>query len=330
MTEITIKELRALCTKALLKTGLSQEDVDITVDHYLENEVSGKTSHGMVRATRVPSAIEQFGLPIKAPEITKDQGNIVSIEGHMNMGPALGKAVLDTSIIRTKQHGLSIVGGSHYISNSGSMAYYLRRLTKEGLIGFMSCNSDSLVTAPAGTERLIGTNPIGLGIPSANGEDFIADFATSAIAYGKILVAQANDEDLPEGCLVDKEGNPSTNPQDAFSDGAILPLVDYRGFALGLFVEMISMLFGADVLQKDDFGKDGLFIIALDPSKLDDNFAQRVSHILNYIRNSPPAPGHDSVSIPGDRSSGVYRENLDKGSINVADKTLAKLIQLTE
>jgi LDH2 family malate/lactate/ureidoglycolate dehydrogenase len=208
------------------------------------------------------------------------------------------------------------------------MAYYLKRLTKQGLIGFMSCNSESMVTAPAGIEPFIGTNPIGIGVPSEQGDDFIADFATSAIAYGKVLVAGAKDEALPEGCLVDKDGLPSTNPKDAYEEGAILPLADYRGFALGLFVEMISMMFGGKVLHRDPYGKDGFFIIAIDPSKLSDGYAAQVSTVLNHIRQSPPAPGHDSVSIPGDRSAAILAETLKRGTVDVADKTLQNIKEL--
>jgi len=328
MTEIKIQDLKELCTTALLKTGLSQEDTDITVDHYLENECMGKASHGMVRVLRIPSAIKQYALPSKSVESITDNGNILAMNGHMNLGPVVGKTVLDKSIERVKQHGISFVGANQYLGNSGSMAYYLRRLTEQGFIGIMSCNSESLVTAPAGIKPFIGTNPIGIGIPNNKGDDFIADFATSAIAYGKALVAQDKGEQLPEGCLIDEQGNPSTDPQDLFDGNAILPLADYRGFALGLFIEMIGLMFGADVIHKEDFGKDAIFIIAIDPSKLSDGYAAQVGSILTQIRNSPPAPGHDSVSIPGDRSAKTLEETLARGTVNVVDKTLEKLKEL--
>ena len=330
MTEINIKELRELCTTALLETGLAQDDIDITIDHYLENELSGKTSHGMVRVLQLPPAVKKHGLPRQKIEITKDSGNIVSIDGHMNLGPVVGQKVMDESIKRAKEHGVSFVGANSYFGNSGSMAYYLRRLTKQGLIGFMSTNSESMVTAPAGKERFIGTNPIGLGVPSDDGEDFIADFATSAIAYGKVLVAMDKNEDLPKGCIIDKSGKPSINPQDATKDGAILPLADYRGFALGLFVEMISLMFGADVFNTETYGRDAIFIIAIDPSKLSNGFSSKVEHVLNHIRNSTPAPGHDKVSIPGDRSLEVLQKTLSRGTVDVADKTLEKIKALAD
>lgn len=328
MTEIAIKELKDLCTSALLKTGISQSHSDIVVDHYLQNELCGKTSHGLVRVVQIIGFIKKVGLPQKSPETIIDKGNIVVIDGQMNLGPVVGKIITDESIIRAKKHGLSFVGVNHYFGNTGSMAYYLRLLAKQNLIGFMSCNSESMVAAPAGKDRLIGTNPIGLGIPSKDGNHFIADFATSAIAYGKVLVAKDKGEELPQGCIIDKDGNPSMNPDDAATNGAILPLADYRGFALGLFVEMIGLLIGGDVIHNHAYGKDGLFIIAIDPSKLNDGYNEKVMGILNQIRASTPAPSHNNVSVPGDRSFFKLQLTLKSGVVKVTDKTLMKLREL--
>lgn len=330
MTEIAIKELETLCLKALIKTGLSHKHAQITVDHYLENELSGKRSHGMVRVIQVAGAINDIGLPTKPPTIETDKGNMALIEGHMNLGPVVGKMVMDESIKRAREHGLSFVGMKHYFGNTGSMAYYLRRLADQNLIGLMSCSSECMVAAPTGKDRLLGTNPIGLCVPAADGNHFIADFATSAIAFGKVLVAMDKGEPVPEGCIIDKDGNPSTNPKDAARDGAILPLADYRGFALGLFVEMIGMMIGGEVLHNQTYGKDGLFIIAIDPSHLNNaNYASQVEIILNQMRQSSPAPGHKNVTIPGDRSRETLHDTLKKGAVNIADKTLQKIKDLT-
>lgn len=326
--EIKIDDLKTLCLDVLTKTGLSHDHAAITVDHYLENECSGKKSHGMVRIIQVARAINNIGLPKKPPEITTDNDTLTVIEGHMNLGPVVANMVLNKSIHRAQKHGIALVGMNHYFGNTGSMAYYLRRLADKNLIGLMSCSSECMVAAPSGKERLLGTNPIGLGIPSNDGKHFIADFATSAIAFGKVLVAIDKDESLPEGCIIDKDGNPSTNPKDAESNGAILPLADYRGFALGLFVEMIGLMLGADVLHNETYGKDGLFIIAIDPSKLNREYATKVTGILNQMRNSAPAPGHDHVSIPGDRSSSILKETLQRGTVDVTDKTLEKIKEL--
>lgn len=328
MSEIAIKDLRKLCFQAFTKTGLDDAHANIAIDHYLENEMSGKKSHGMVRVIQVCGAIRSMGLPERAPEIATNKGNIAVIDGHMNLGPVVGKMVTDESITRAKKHGLSFVGMNSYFGNTGSMAYYLRRLADENLIGLMSCSSECMVAAPSGKDRLLGTNPIGLCVPSEDGQHFIADFATSAIAYGKVLVAVDKGEKIPEGCIIDKDGNPSTKPEDAAKDGAILPLADYRGFALGLFVEMIGMMLGGEVLHNETYGKDGLFIIAIDPTQMEKDFVRKAATVLTQMRDSAPAPKHDHVSLPGDRSREALQQSLQTETVEVADKTLEKIREL--
>lgn len=330
MSEIKIDDLKQLCLKALINTGLLTEHAQQTVDHYLENECSGKKSHGMVRVVQISNAIRKIGLPDKEPEIIIDNGNIAVIKGNMNLGPVVANLVVNESIKRAGKHGISFVGMNQYFGNTGSMAYYLRRLADNNYIAFMSCSSECMVAAPSGKDRLLGTNPIGICVPSKDGSHFISDFATSAIAFGKILVALDQEKQLPKGCIIDQQGNPSTNPKDAESDGAILPLADYRGFSLGLFVEMLGMLMGGEVLHNETYGKDGLFIIAIDPSKFKSNYVEDVDSILSQMRNSNPAPGHDKVSIPGDRSADALKKTLERGTIDVADKTLEKIKELAK
>ncbi len=331
MTNINIIELKDLCLKALTNAGLSESDAAITTDHYLENELSGKTSHGLVRVVQAVGFIKQNGAPQTPPQIATDKGNIVIIDGKMNIAPVLGKAVLDQSILRAQKHGLAMVGGNNYFGNTGSMAYYLKRLADKDLIAFISCNSVACVAAPNGREKLFGTNPIGLAIPSEDGNHFISDFATSAIAYGKVLAAVDKGEAIPDNCIIDKDGYPSTNPKDAFPNGAILPLADYRGHSLALFLEMLCLLLGADVIKDDMHGKDALFMIVIDPSHISGNgYSSRVTQILNQIRGNAPAPNKSDITIPGDRSSKILAQSMDCGMIEVTNKTLENLKELAK
>ena len=114
MSDISITELKKLCLKALTNAGLAENDADITVDHYLENELSGKTSHGLVRVVQAVGFIKQNGIAKSSPAIALDKNNIVVIDGKMNIAPVLGKAVLEEAITRAQDHGLAMVGGNNY------------------------------------------------------------------------------------------------------------------------------------------------------------------------------------------------------------------------
>lgn len=328
MSEIAIPELRRICLEALTKTGLSAEDAAMTADHYMENELSGKTSHGMVRVIEAIKALNEWGPPPRPPEIIKDTGSMAVIESHHAPGPVAGQYAVQLAIVRAKEHGIALIGARNYIANSGAMAYYLRLLVDENLIALVTCNSESMVCPPGGIKPLVGTNPIGLGVPGKNGRHFIADFATSAIAYGKILVMQEKGEALPEGVLIDAQGNPSTHPDDAFN-GAIKPLADYRGFSLALMTELLAgPLIGAMACKREP-GTDGLIIIAIDPAHLGHaDYGTLAGPLLDQIRASAAAPGQDGVTLPGDRSTETLAKTLARGTVDVADKTLDRLQKL--
>ncbi len=323
MTEIKIEDLKVLCEKVLTAKGFRTQDTSIIVDHLMENQCSGKASHGMVRLPEIIRTINKHGLSVSDPKICYDQGNIAVIDACGQIGVVAGKYATDQSISRAKEHGLAMVGIRNYIGTSGSMAYYLRRLAHEGLIAIMGCNSVAMVAPPAGKQRVIGTNPIGIAVPGQDEDALIADLATSAIAYGKIMVMNDQGEDVPEGVMIDQDGNPSINPKDAY-EGAILPLAGHKGFALGLMVELLAgPLMGAKAIKQNDYDGDGLFIIAINPHHFGNkDYYSQVSVALKEIIDSRPRAGYECVSIAGQRSEDFLKQTNKSGIVNVAEKTL--------
>jgi LDH2 family malate/lactate/ureidoglycolate dehydrogenase len=330
MTEIAIKDLETLCVKALSKTGLSDDHVRITVEHYLENELSGKSSHGMVRVVEAIQHLNKRGAPKQGIKTVHQHGAIEILEADGHIGCVAAHKAMTTCIENTKKHGLAFIGVRNYFASTGSMAFYVRRFVENGLIALIGCNSVALVAPPKGKERILGTNPLGMGFPSADGNHFIGDIATSAIAYGKIMVMKDEGKKVPDGNLIDKDGNPSNEPEDAF-DGAILPLAEYHGFSLALTICLLGgSLLGAKDLKKDIFDSDGFFMVGLDPKAFgQDQIPEHYATTLNQIRNSAPAPGHKNVTIPGDRSRQTLHDTLEKGSVIIASKTLQKLQELS-
>ncbi len=328
MTAISTGELKELCTNVLIKAGLRPQDAALTVDHYLENEMSGKSSHGMVRIEEAAKAVARWDIPKQDPAIEHDTGSMVRLNANGQIGAVAGMFATNEAITRAPKHGIALVGIHNYIASSGSMAYYLRRIADAGFIAFMGCNSVAMVAPPGGRERVIGTNPIGICIPGENGH-FIADLATSAYAYGKIMVHKDKGEPVPDGVIIDANGNASTNPEDAYN-GAILPLSGHKGFSLGLMIELMAgPLIGAKAVKKELCDEDGLFIIAIDPNAMGNSkFYEEVFETLNTIKASATAPGNKEISIAGERSAKTLKETIQAEQLNVADTTLQKLKDL--
>lgn len=329
MANISTDELKTLSERALMNAGLREQDAAIVADHYWENELSGKASHGMVRVIEAVKEIKKRSAPQNDPEKEHDNGSLVRFDAKNQIGAVAGHTAMQEAIKLAPKHGIAMVGIHNYIASSGSMAYYLRRFAEKGLIAFMGCNSIALVAPPGSKERMIGTNPIGVCIPGEDGQHFIADLATSAYAYGKIMVHKAKNEQVPEGVMIDANGSPSTNPEDADS-GAILPLAGYKGFSLGFMIELMAgPLIGAKAIKKELCDEDGLFIIAIDPKAMGHTpFYTDIAKALQDIKNAERIEGVDHISIPGERSSATLAKHLTSGEIDVAAATLEKLKEL--
>ncbi len=329
MPFIDIKNLRTLCEDALRKTGMREVDVQICVDHYLENELSGKRSHGLVRVIEAAKMIKKYGLSTSDPLIEKDTGSMMTMDAQGQIGVVAGYHAVQKAIERGQDCGLALIGIHNFISNSGTMAYYLRRITAQGLIAMMGTNSVALVAPPGGKKRMIGTNPFGAGIPGENGDDLILDMATSAIAYGKTMVLKDQGKPVPDGLIIDQDGNNATDPERIY-DGAILPLAGHKGFGLGLMIELLAgPLIGGKAIKDELYAQDGLYIIVIDPKQIaPEGFYGEITSALHKLCDSPLRPGETEITLPGQRSKAALKASLERGEIDIVDGTYKQLQEL--
>lgn len=331
MERIKLQELTDLSLRALTNNGMRAKDAKITVNHFLENEFSGKASHGLVRIVEAIKTMRKYGVPDKDPEIEFDNEQVLRLNANRQIGVVAAWHALEKGIQKAQNNALTFVGVRDYIASSGALSFYLRRAAEEGYITLMGCNSVALVAPVGGKKRMLGTNPFGCGIPSSDGQHFIADFATSAIAYGKVMVMKDKGQTVPEGCMVDENGHPSTDPADAYN-GAILPLADYRGFSLGLMIELLAgPLIGAASVKDELYNNDGLYMIFINPEKFGTpDTIDQISTAFKSILSTPRAPGAEPISIPGSRSNKTLEQTIAKGHIEVAEKTLGDLKSLLD
>jgi LDH2 family malate/lactate/ureidoglycolate dehydrogenase len=183
-----------------------------------------------------------------------------------------------------------------------------------------------------GREGLLGTNPLSFGFPGAEGTAMLVDFATTAVAAGKIAVARAKGTPLPEGAILDKDGNPTTNAEDFYSGGVQLPFGGHKGYALQLVVELLGrVLTGADDFAERNrggpvYGHAGALVVAIDAGIFRDRaaYTQGVEETLGKVRAVPPAPGFDRVMIPGEPESST-RAQRERDGLYVEDATVAAI-----
>lgn len=326
MPQISQQEFQTLCLKALIKHGLDQTDAKTITDHLLLNEMSGKSSHGLVRVKWITDGIKNKGTPTGNPQNTIDLPSLDIIDGQNHIGIIAAQYATETALKKAQKNGIAFIGARNYHTTTGTMHVYNKQIAEAGLVGIIGCNSMAMVAHPQGFDPVIGTNPISIAIPGKE-TNFIHDVTTSEMSYGALMVLKKKGELPPDNVLIDADGNPSQDPKDAFK-GALLPLKGFKGFGLGLAVELLAgPIIGAKGGREAVDGSDGLFIIAIDPSKLGADL-EEIEAVLQEIKSSRKAGTTKELLIPGERSAKTYAQNKKAGMLEIPAALLQELKDL--
>ena len=187
-----------------------------------------------------------------------------------------------------------------------------------------------------GREPRLGTNPICIAMPSNLEGPMFIDMATSAVAAGKLGVAVARGASVPEGWIIDKDGNPSTDPSDLRNGGAVLPLggpEGHKGYGLSVMVEILSGILTGLGFGHDPSGRhnDGCFLAAfnVDAFRPVDAFKQEVTEFAEYLKSTPTAAGFSEVFYPGELEH-LREQTLLREGISVEDATWQALRSLAD
>jgi uncharacterized oxidoreductase len=225
--------------------------------------------------------------------------------------------------------GVVVLGNCDH---TGRVGEYAVQAAQAGMLGLLICNGSlpgGLVAPFGGVGRALGANPLAWGIPGpAGGEPIFVDFATSAVAQGKVQVAADKGELLEPGLLLDKEGRPSRNPQDQFDGGALLPFGGHKGYALSVMIELVAgTLSGVGFpLQPGYTWNQGTLLLALNLAHFvtPAEYAAQVADFVARLKATPRAPGVDEILLPGEPEWRTRRQRL-AGGIPLPEATWARL-----
>lgn len=316
-------KLKEFSEVILKKLGLKDEEAGIISDILIAADLRGISSHGIARLPIYAKRIE-LGLinPKSKIKILKENQTSALIDADNGMGHIAAYKAMSLCIEKAKIIGMASVA----VKNSnhfGINAYYTMMATKENLIGMAFTNTSPLMAPFGGRERLLGSNPLSIAIPSGKEPDIVIDMATSVAARGKLEVAVRKGEGIPIDWAIDKEGRSTTDPKQGLL-GALLPFGGPKGYGLAIFVDIVS-----GILTESSFGPHcgslfedldcpqniGHFFIAINVKNfLDiDNFQEKMDSMIENIKNSKKAAGFDRIYMPGEIEHKKNAELLLKG-----------------
>ena len=329
--------LKTIATELLKGAGASREEAEIVSHHSIGANLAGHDSHGIIQ---IPTYIDRVKrghiVPGARFEIIKDTPTTTVVDGHWGFGYVASERLMKMTIEKARQNSVAAATVFRQ-SHVGRVADYPIMAAQNGMIGMMTADSGrsaKSVVPFGGREPRLGTNPICIAMPSNLDGPMFIDMATSAVAAGKLGVAVARGAAIPEGWILDKDGNPSTNPTDLGSGGAVLPLggpEGHKGYGLSVMVEILSGILTGLGFGHDPSGRhnDGCFMAVFNVAAFRDveAFKSEVTDFAQYLKSSPPAAGFNEVFYPGELEHKRTQQLLADG-IYVEDATWEKLRDL--
>ena len=294
--------------RILQAAGATKQVAVLVANSLVKSNLVGHDSHGVVRVRQYLDTIAAGQLePTAEPLIAQETPTITMIDARHGFGQLAARFAMEQTIAKAQLQGLAATGLFN-CNHIGRLGEWVQLAADQGLIGLAFCNGGrpgGLVTPYGGSGRALGTNPIAAAVPIAGRSPVVIDFSTSVVAEGKVRVARNKGQALPAGWIQDAEGRPSTNPEDLYAGGTLLPMAGHKGYGLSLLVELLGgMLTGQSCpgLPTYTVLKNGvLFIVlAIEPFRSPEDFLKDSSMLCELVKSVTPAQGFEEVLLPGE------------------------------
>ena len=304
MPALTLERLTALTTRALKRAGAAKSMAAATANALVAAEADGLSGHGLSRVALYAQHLREGRVDGKArPKVVKRKGATCLVDARGGLAFEAAALAVKEAIKRARTHGIAFAGvtNSHHF---GAAAYHLSPVAEAGLVGLAFTNSPAAINAWGGRRPLFGTNPIAAVFPRRNATPLVIDLSLTEVVRGKIMLHAKEGKPIPLGWAVDRDGNPTTDPQAALT-GSLAAIGGMKGTMLALIVELLSCaLTGAAFSFENDSyfepgGKPriGHAVVVIDPDALagSEDYLSRVEVLIARMLEE------EGVRLPGAR-----------------------------
>ena len=319
MTLVNAADLVALATAIYEAAGTPPEHARIVVAHQGGANLAGHDSHGVIR---IPSYVEEIGRgrldPAARPSVEDETGSTAIIDGAATFGQLGARLAAETAARKAREVGLAATA-AYRCHHTGRIGEWAERGAGLGMVTMVAAcggHGPYHVAPFGGRAAALGTNPIAWAVPRAGDQPpILLDFATSAAAQGKLMVARAKREPVPDGWILDANGRPTTDVEDFYNGGVLLPFAGHKGYALSVMVELLAV--GLSGGQRAPMTERGacLLVTCIDPAAFRpaDEFVQTVERVASRLKHVPPAGGFQEVLLPGEPEARSSAERTREG-----------------
>jgi uncharacterized oxidoreductase len=307
--------------------GCGAEEAGRIARHLVASNLCGHDSHGVVRTKRYIDFLRAGTVfPGRSADLVFDGGSLLVVDGQFGFGQTIGEQATDLLAERAKAHGIALIT-IRRSGHLGRLGDWAERLAGHGLVSLHFLNTTGLglmVTPFGGSDRRLSPSPMAVCVPVEGRDPILLDITTAMTAEGKLLVAKNKGEAVGPGIIVDKAGQPTTDPADFYSGGAILPFGGHRGAGLNILTDILSGALsgggctapGVTVLENT------MTSIAIDVNRLPDRaaYTAEILRFCDWVKASPPVDPAAPVLLPGEVEAATRRRRAAEG-IPIDDAT---------
>ena len=307
MPVIPAQALTDFSERLLAAAGTPAASARRVAETLVESNLVGHDSHGVLRLPQYVQAIRAGTLnPAGALTVVRETLATALVDCGWTFGHLACPQAMQLALDKAAECGIGTVVLRH-CDHTGRIGAYAVLAAQQGYIGQMICNGSDpggLVAPYGGAARALGANPLAWAIPNGTPQPVFLDYATSIVAHGKLQVAADKGQMVPEGWILDKHGQPTTNPHDQFDGGAILPFGGHKGYALSVMIEALAGgLSGVGFPIQPAYRWDqGSVITAIQVEAFQPlaEFERQVRDLGERLKASPRATGVEEILLPGE------------------------------
>ncbi len=278
-----------------------------------EADLQGSDGHGVIRLPQYVKRIRAGGINTQPKiRVVSERAAMAVVDGDNGMGHLVMSYAVDLAIDKARTAGVAWVG-ARASNHAGPASLYVRKAVEQNMIALYFAVGNANHLPPwGGSEMLLSTNPIAVGLPAGDEPAVVLDMATTVAAYGKVKAKAKRGEQMPEGWMIDRNGKPLLDPKRA-EEGFLVPIGGHKGYGLALIVGVLAGTLNGAAMGRDvvDFNHDhvtptntGQSVLVIDLSAFGEPsmFKGALDHLVKDIRNSEKLPGVEQIWLPGEQS----------------------------
>lgn len=318
MPQVSAEALTAFSSRLYRATGAPPDIADYVAETLVRANLCGHDSHGVLRHQAYLRQVKEGEIiPARRPRIRRRHGAIAVVDCRRGFGQAGARYGMALLRGMTREHGVAAVALAE-CNHIGRLGEYAAWLAEQGLAGLVMVGCPGAQVGPwGGREAVTGTNPMAWGVPTSRGP-LVLDYATSIVAAGKMHVYSDRGEQIPEGWVLDAEGQPTRDPDELFEGGMLQPFGTYKGYGLNLMMALIPVLLAGTVpsgAEGADPRDNPTLMLALSIEHFGglERFTRLADELRERAHEIRPAEGHDGVLLPGEPEEQTMRQRQREG-----------------